>query len=144
MFGALPADAVQIHSRDTSMVSLVGLFIDGDGIVYNPDGSVNEPATALAARAAVTAMTARQNPYAPAPWVIEQGSVSEQSQADATRAWVASMQDNIATTAAEIPGRIADVVQNVALPLAKIALLGIVVVGLLRAADSVPGGKAHG
>lgn len=108
--GDLPANAVQIHSGDTSMVSLVGLWIDPDGIVYNPDGTVNEAATALAARAQVTAQTSAQY-GGPAPGVVEKQSVQAQSEADATRMYLDSQVDAVFNTAAEIPGRVVDAVK---------------------------------
>ena len=108
--GELPPDAVKIRAADTSMVSLVGLYIDPDGIVYDPDGAVNEAATALAARAAVSAAIARGY-RAPQPWQIEKGSLAEQAEAAATRAYYDSQLDNVFTTAAEIPARIAEAVK---------------------------------
>lgn len=127
----LPDGAIRVES---SLSMLSGKYVDGDGIIYDADGTVNEPATAAYAReVAAGRIAARYN--APSVEQIKQQSIREQADAEATRAYIDAQFSNIWTTFEEIPGRIADVAQTTASGIntaAKWLIAGLIAVAVLE------------
>lgn len=142
MFANVPPGAVRINS---SLLMLTGKYVDADGIVYDPDGYVNEAATAAYARE--VAMGRVASPYydyttPEAMRETKQDSIQQRSEYEASAAYWDSMFDNVVTTATEIPGRVVDAAQEVvsyAMPVAKIALAVGVGYLALKAFQAIPG-----
>lgn len=120
---------------------LTGKYVDSDGIIYDPDGTVNEPATAAWAREVAARRTSAPYIYEWDIPAIKAESVQENSEADATRAWWDSQVSNVWTTTAEIPGRVADVITSAAptaLNIGKWIVIGLVAYAVIKVADRVP------
>lgn len=141
---ALPADAVKINS---SLIMLSGKYVDSDGIVYDPSGVVNEPATAAYARE--IAMGRIAMPYydyttPEAKQETKQESIQERSDFEAAQSSVDSFLDNIFYTAQDVVDR------SVAIPGQVIEeakkrehyiywiIAGLVAYAVIKVADRIP------
>jgi hypothetical protein len=138
VLGTLPDGSVRITS---SLIELAGKYVDSEGIVYDVEGTVNEPATAAYAREVAAGRIAA--PYTVAPSIDQQraDSVQQNAQADYTRTMIDSTVDNIFTTSAALPGQIADAATKGAqgvFSIGKWVVLGLVAYAVIKAADRVP------
>lgn len=139
VLGTLPADAVRVRS---SLLMLSGKYVDSDGIVYDADGSLNEPATSAYAREiAAGRIAAAYSDYTPTPEEVKKDSVQENSNAEGSRMYWDSMFDNIYTTASEIPGRVANVAASagkIGFDAGKWIVIGLVAYAVIKVMDRVP------
>lgn len=131
VLGALPADAVRVNS---SLTMLTGKYVDSDGIIYDANGTVNEPATAAWAREIATRRVSA--PYVVYdPLDIKRESVQEQSEADQTRWYWDAMLDNVTTTAGEIPDRVVDAATGAAkgaMNILQLLVIGAVAIAAIQ------------
>lgn len=107
--GGLPPDAVRVNS---SLIMLSGKYVDSDGVIYDADGTVNEPATAAWAREQGMKGTAGPQ-FWKDPYTIRMESVRENSEYDAAFAAADAWYSNVFQTGAEIPGRFVDVGKDI-------------------------------
>jgi len=144
MLGALPADAVPFGSRgqQTQLLMLMGKFVDPDDIVYDADGTVNEAATAAWSREIAAGRTAAPYvDYAEQAEAQRKESVQQVSVQEGNRMYWDSMFDNVYTTAAEIPGRVADAAKEGvkdAFDIGKWLVIGLVAYAVIKVADRIP------
>lgn len=130
--GALPDSAVRIDSTHyvSRFPELTGKYVDADGVVYEADGTVNEPATALLARE--IAFERQTGGYVvPNATQDKADTIQQQSQADQTRTYIDAVLSNVETTAQDVATRAANIGGDVFTAL-KWIVGGIIVIEVLR------------